>query len=130
VIVIDPLVGVFLALIAAVAIWLAVRRADREWWDPPGTAIRRPGGTAMISRVAGVSRPRAASPQFPATVEIVGRAASVKPTIPALRLQPDERNVGIQRLAAPLPPPAGVDENGMLRPPREAEPENERGENP
>jgi hypothetical protein len=116
---------VFVVLVVS-AMALIVLRAESEWNDPPGPAVRRPGGTALISRMSGDGRAKVPSGVFPRKVRVTGPTVVAPPRVPALNFQ---RAAGINVDAPlPLPPPAGVDENGLLVPPVDPRAENERRE--
>lgn len=112
--------------VAGLVVWIAWRQSLKDWEDSSGPPVRRPGGSFLPGRAAGGALVRRGSPAFPATVQIGGAREAVRPPVPALRLGQAVAPARGATGDVGLPTPAGVDENGLLRPPVEARPENER----
>jgi hypothetical protein len=121
--------GIVFGGVAGVGVWIAFRRSLKEWEDSSGPPMRRPGGSFLPGRAAGGPVVRRGPAPFPKRVAIQRARGVVPAAVPALQLgrpaAADRAGTG----EVGLPTPAGVDDNGLLRPPVEAQPENERGGN-
>ena len=123
----DVIVGaIVVGAVAGLIMWVAWRQSVQEWEDSSGPPMRRPGGSFLPGRAAGGPVVRRGAAPFPRRVAIGHARGATPAAVPALHFGQPAAAVRGAAGDVGLPTPAGVDENGLLRPPVEAQPENER----